>query len=1151
MPVCVTSTCVMSVCVCGVNLCDVSVCVCGVNLYDVKLCDVNLCDVNLCDVDLCDVKLCDVNLCDVNLCDVKLCDVNLCDVNLCGVNLCDVKLCDVNLCDFNLCDVNLCDVNLCDVKLRDVNLCDVKLCDVKLCDVSVRVCDVNLCGVCLCDVNLCDVNLCDFNLCDVNLCDVNLCDVKLCDVNLCDVNLCHVKLCDVSVRVCDVNLCGVCLSDVNLCNANLCAQLPQTQFTHSKAPNPHASKTSTQNFRTSYWHSYPKRNLHTARRQTRTPARHPHKIFAAPIGTATPNAIYTQQGTKPACQQDIDATFSHLLLAQLPRTQFTHSKPPNPHARKTSTQNVRNSYWHSYPERNLHTARRQTRMPAGHQRKIFAAPIGTATPNTIYTQQGAKPACQQHISTEFSQLLLAQLPRTQFTHSKAPNPHGRNTSTQNFRNSYWNSDPKHNLHTARRQTRTPATHPHKIFAPPIGTATPNTIYTQQGAKPECQQHISAKFSQLLLAQLPGTQFTHSKAPNPHASNTSAQNFRSSYWRSYPEHNLHTARRQTPMAGTHQHKIFATPIGTATPNTIYTQQGAKPACQEDINTKCSQLLLEQRPRTQFTHSKAPNPHARKTLTQNVRNSYWNSDPEHNLHTARRQTRMPGRHQHKIFAAPIGTEAATKNVAKAYIRPLADAASPTPATQKSSGQCGGPRTPKRTSDPVQTQQVPRLPRKSPAASAAARAHQSVHQTPCRCSKSHACHAKVQRPARRPAHTKAYIRPRADAANPTPAKAYIRPRAEAASPTPATQKSSGQRGGPRTPKRTSDPVQMQQVPRLPRKSPAASAAARAHQSVHQTLRRRSKSHACHAKVQRPMRRPAHTKAYIRPRADAASPTPATQKSSGQRGGPRTPKRTSDPVQTQQVPRLPRKSPAASAAARAHQSVHQTPCRCSKSHACHAKVQRPARRPAHTKAYIIRPRADAASPTPATQKSNGQRGGPRTPKRTSDPVQMQQVPRLPRKSPAASAAARAHQSVHQTPCRCSKSHACHAKAAAVKLCDVKLCDVKLRDVKLRDVNLRDVNLRDVKQCDVKLCDVCCVVVCVCVLMLLYSVMWCEAMWCEAVWREAVWCVKLCDVKLCDVCIVLLCCCVCWYYCIVWKQEKHRKRGGGVCVWGGEEVPA
>ena len=169
------------------------------------------------------------------------------------------------------------------------------------------------------------------------------------------------------------------------------------------------------------------------------PARHPHKIFAPPIGIATPNAIYTQQGTKPACQQDVHTKFSHLLLAQLPRTQFTqstppnphagrtHSKPPNPHASKASTQNFRISYRHSYPEHNLHTASRQNRMSAGHQLEIFAARIGTA--NTIYTQQAAKTACQQDINSKFSQLLLAQLPRTGFAHSKPPKPHVSRTST--------------------------------------------------------------------------------------------------------------------------------------------------------------------------------------------------------------------------------------------------------------------------------------------------------------------------------------------------------------------------------------------------------------------------------------------------------------------------------------------------------------------------------------------------------------------------------------------------------------------------------------------------------------------------------------------------------------------------------------------------
>ena len=134
--------------------------------------------------------------------------------------------------------------------------------------------------------------------------------------------------------------------------------------------------------------------------------------------TATPNDVYTQQGAKPACQEDTNAKFSHLLLAQLPRTQFTHSKLPNPHARKTPTQNFRTCYWHSYPEHSLHTASCQTRMPGRHQRKNFAPAIGTATPNTVYTQQGAKPACQEDITAICSHLLLAGLPPTTFTHSK-------------------------------------------------------------------------------------------------------------------------------------------------------------------------------------------------------------------------------------------------------------------------------------------------------------------------------------------------------------------------------------------------------------------------------------------------------------------------------------------------------------------------------------------------------------------------------------------------------------------------------------------------------------------------------------------------------------------------------------------------------------
>ena len=126
------------------------------------------------------------------------------------------------------------------------------------------------------------------------------------------------------------------------------------------------------------------------------------------VRTATPNDVYTQQGTKPACQENINAKISHLILAQLPRTTLTHSKAPNPHARTTSTQNFRISYWHSYPEHSLHTAS----CPNPHARKtptqnIFAPPVGTATPNTVYTQQGAN----LHAKTQNFQVVLEHAPQ--------------------------------------------------------------------------------------------------------------------------------------------------------------------------------------------------------------------------------------------------------------------------------------------------------------------------------------------------------------------------------------------------------------------------------------------------------------------------------------------------------------------------------------------------------------------------------------------------------------------------------------------------------------------------------------------------------------------------------------------------------------------
>ena len=786
----------------------------------------------------------------------------------------------------------------------------------------------------------------------------------------------------------------------------LLAQLPRTTFTHSKAPNPQARKTSSQNFRISYWRSYPEHNLHTASGRTRMQGRHQNKIFVSPFGTAARNDVYTQWGAKPACQEDIHAKFSHLLLAQPPGTQFTHSKAPNPHARKTSTQNFHISYWHSYPERNLR----------------------------------AKPACQEDIRTKFSHLLLAQLPGTQFTRSKAPNPHARKTSTQDFRISYWRSYPEHNLHTARRQTRMPGRHPRKIFASPtIGAATPIAVYTQQGAKhachedisakfsaihtqqaaePECQEDINTIFSHLLLAQLPGTQFTHSKAPNP----TSTQNFRISCWHSYPEHNLHMARRQTRMPGRHQHKIFASPFGAATRNTIYAQQGAKPACQEDIRAKFSHLLLAQLPR-KFRHSKAPNPHVRKTSTQIFCISYWHSYPE-NLGTARRQTRMWGRHQPKFFASPIGT--ATPNAQFTHSK------APNPHARKTSAQnfrisyyLHSPpehnlhmasysqhnlntarrqtRTPGRHQHKIFTSPIrPPTPRQFTQAAKSAcqediRATQNTPKRtsePVQCSKPRACHAKA-------------------------AAAERSPRCSAPSPTPATQKQRQSSGAQNAPKRTSKPVQC------------------------------FKPQACHAKAAAERQSPKRAKAYIRPRAMLQT-LRLPRRSSGRAAEAKAYIRLRAVLQ---APRLPRKSSGRAAEPKTRQSVHQTPCRCTKPHACHAKAAAERRSPKRAKAYI-RLRAAVLQVPRLPRKSSGRVAAQRA-KAYINGRAVLQAPRLPRKSSSRAAEPKTRQSVHQSPCsalsprpatqkqrqsgraqnapkrtsdpvRCSKSHACHAKAAA-----------------------------------------------------------------------------------------------------------------------------
>ena len=225
---------------------------------------------------------------------------------------------------------------------------------------------------------------------------------------------------------------------------------------------------------------------------------------------------------------------------------------------------------------------------------------------------------------------------------------------------------------------------------------------------------------------------------------------------------------------------------------------------------------------------------------------------------------------------GTPEGRRRDARAYIRPLGGAHCPTPATQKR-------RRPRDTGGTPE-------------------GRQGVHPTPWRCTLSHACHAKA-------AETKGHRR---DA------------------------------GG--TPGRTSDPLAVHIVPRLPRKSGGDQGTPEG--------RRRDAS------------------AYIRPLGGAHCPTPATQKRRRPRDTGGTPE--------------------------GRQGVHPTPWRCTLSHACHAKA-------AETKGH----RRDA--------------GG--TPGRTSDPLAVHIVPRLPRKSGGDQGTPEGRQGVHPTPWRCTLSHACHAK--------------------------------------------------------------------------------------------------------------------------------
>ena len=153
----------------------------------------------------------------------------------------------------------------------------------------------------------------------------------------------------------------------------------------------------------------------------------PNTVYAqpstSPIGAATPNTVYTQHGAKAACQEAIHTKCSHLLLTQhlllvqLPRTQFTHSTSTSPidaatqHSLHTATRvpgSHQHKIFHLLLAQLLHTTERQTRMLESHRRKMFASPSTAPA-----TQTGAAAHADQARRNLFWKLQVLRLPRKQ------------------------------------------------------------------------------------------------------------------------------------------------------------------------------------------------------------------------------------------------------------------------------------------------------------------------------------------------------------------------------------------------------------------------------------------------------------------------------------------------------------------------------------------------------------------------------------------------------------------------------------------------------------------------------------------------------------------------------------------------------------------
>ena len=472
--------------------------------------------------------------------------------------------------------------------------------------------------------------------------------------------------------------------------------------------------------------------------------------------------------------------------------------------------------------------------------------------------------------------------------------------------------------------------------------------------------------------------------------------------------------------------------------------------EWVWAQCSTPATQKPRRSAHCATPATQKRRRPKGRQGVHPTPWQCTLSHACHAKEAETQgTPGRFLGSAHCATPATQKRRRPKGRQGVHPTPWQCTLSHACHAKAAETQG--TPGRTSDPLAVHIVPRLPRKSGGDPRDARAYirplgsahcatpatqkrrrpkgrQGVHPTPWQCTLCHACHAKAAETQGTPGRTSNPLAvhivprlPRRGGGDPRDARAYIRPLGSAHCATPATQKRRRPKG---------------------------------RQGVHPTPWQCTLCHACHAKEAETQGTPGRTfdplavhivprlprkrggdprdaRAYIRPLGSAHCATPATQKRRRPKG---------------------------------RQGVHPTPWQCTLCHACHAKAAETQGTPGRTsdplavhivprlprkrggdprdaRAYI-RPLGSAHCATPATQKRRRPKGRQGvhptpwqctlchachakeaetqgTPGHTSDPLAVHIVPRLPRKRGGDPRDARA------ISWQCTLCHACHAKAA------------------------------------------------------------------------------------------------------------------------------